>query len=257
MIYKNIFTKISGKIGVITVNRPQVMNALDIATVDELKNAVGEFDKEGSVRVLVITGGGEKSFVSGADIAAMLKMAPNDAMEFARHGHDLMNAIESCSKPVIAAVNGFALGGGTELAISCDMIIASENAKFGLPEVKLGLYPGFGGTQRLKRLIGEARAREMIFTGQIIPASRAYDIGIVNHVYAQADLTNETMKLAEQIAANSPNAIKAAKRVMKEGLELKGSDSLAFERDQFPHLFEHPDRTEGLQAFLDKRRPEF
>jgi len=168
-----------------------------------------------------------------------------------------MNAIGFCRKPVIAAVNGFALGGGTELAIACDIILAAENAKFGLPEVKLGLFPGFGGTQRLPRLIGASRARELIFSGRIIDAKQAFEWGLVNHVYSSPDFMGEVLKLAGEIAGNGPFAVSVAKRITNDGLGMHFADALKNEQDHFSKLFNTEDRIEGLTAFLEKRKPVF
>lgn len=257
MELKNILIEIKDNIAIIAVNRPKVLNALNIETVKELELAVSRTSNLADVRVIMITGTGDKSFVSGADIAAMLKMGESQAAEFASAGHRCMYAIESCQRPVIAAVNGYALGGGTELAISCDIIVASENAKFGLPEVKLGLYPGFGGTQRLPRLIGASRAREMIFTGQIITAREALEWNLVNHVYPQSELMANVIGMAREIASGSPVAVAAAKRVMREGLDMHLSAGLKNEEAQFSTLFTTDDRIEGMTAFLEKRKPVF
>lgn len=257
MELKNILVETRDNIATISINRPKVLNALNLETVEELEQAVRQAGDRADVRVIVITGAGDKAFVSGADIAAMREMGKSQAAEFAGAGHRCMNAIENCPRPTIAAVNGYALGGGTELAIACDIIVASENAKFGLPEVKLGLYPGFGGTQRLPRLIGASRAREMIFTGRIITAREAFGWDLVNHVYPQAELMENVMRMASEIAANSPVAVSAAKRVVREGLDMHRNDGLKNEQQQFSNLFTTDDRIEGMTAFLEKRKPNF
>lgn len=257
MEFKNVLVEVKGQTGIITINRPKVLNALNLETVAEIEAAVKQMGANEQVRVVIITGSGDRAFVSGADIAAMKEMSVKDAAQFASTGHSCMNAIGALSKPVIAAVNGFALGGGTELAIACDIIIASENAKFGLPEVKLGLYPGFGGTQRLPRLIGNAKASELIFTGRIINAKEAFDFGIINRILPLDALMNEAMKIADEIAANSPVAVSKAKRVIRDGLAKNLPDALENERANFASLFETNDRVEGMSAFLEKRKPNF
>lgn len=256
-VMKNVISEISGAIGTITINRAPVLNALNLETLLELETVVREFGGDRSVRTIIITGDGEKAFVSGADIAAMKEMTPAEAAEFASRGHACMDAIGKAPKPVIAAVNGFALGGGTELAISCDIVYAADTARFGLPEVKLGLYPGFGGTQRLPRLIGASRARELIFSGRIISAKEAFEWGIVNRVVPQANLKPEVMKLAAEIAANAPAAVAKAKRLINECGDISLSEGLNMERTGFSDLFETTDRIEGLTAFLEKRKPVF
>ena len=257
MKFKNILVETKDNVGLIIINRPKVLNALNLETIGELENAVTHLDGEKDIKVLVITGANDKAFVSGADIAALREMTPSRADEFSEHGHRCLDTIERCSKPVIAAVAGYALGGGTELALACDIVIAADNAKFGLPEVKLGIYPGFGGTQRLPRLIGAGRARELIFTGRNIDAREAYEWGLVNHVYPADRLRDETMKLAAEIAGNGPIAVTAAKRVINEGLGQTVAEGLENERAQFSTLFSTKDCAEGLSAFLEKRRPAF
>ncbi|OGQ23007.1 MAG: hypothetical protein A3I05_07240 [Deltaproteobacteria bacterium RIFCSPLOWO2_02_FULL_44_10] len=255
--YLNLITETIGSIGVLKINRPKQLNALNMETLIELERAVTEFDHQTNIRVIVITGEGEKAFVAGADIAAMREMTPTQADEFAHQGHRTMNTIEQASKPVIACVNGYALGGGTELALACDILYASDKATFGLPETKLSLLPGFGGTQRMPRLIGVARAKELIFTGKTLSAQEAYELGIVNKVIAHAELPSAVRSLAETIAANSPGAIRLAKKVINQGNNLSFQAALEYERTQFEELFATQDCKEGLAAFLEKRKPEF
>lgn len=257
MAFKNLIAESSAGIGTITINRPDVLNALNFDTVCELEEAVKTFATDTQVRVVVITGAGDKAFVAGADIAAMREMTAEQADGFAKKGHSAMRAIEECGKPVIAAVNGFALGGGTELAIACDFIYAAETAKFGLPEVKLGLYPGFGGTQRLWRIIGPSRAKEMIFSGRIIDAKMACEWGIVNRVFPAAELKEQVTKMAEEIAANGPVAISAAKRLINSSMNMTLDRGLESECQMFRTLFTTEDMIEGLSAFLEKRKPSF
>lgn len=257
MTFKNILTEKNDAAGIITINRPQVMNALNVETLTELCGAIEQMGADNTLRTIIITGAGEKSFVSGADIFAMTEMSEKDSESFARTGHNLMNLIESVSKPVIAAVNGFALGGGTEIALACDIIYASENAKFGLPEVKLGIYPGFGGTQRLTQLIGIARAKELIFTGRIISALDACELGIVNRVVASSELMTEVLSLSDTISANGPLAIGMAKKLMNDGRNKTFAGALENEQKSFSKLFLSADRSEGMRAFLEKRKPVF
>lgn len=257
MSFKNIRFEVRGVVGLVYVNRPDVMNALNMETIEELELAIRKADDDSATRAIILTGSGDKAFVAGADIAAMKAMSHSESAEFAEKGHRLMDTIERASKPVIACVNGFALGGGTEIAISCDIILASEKAKFGLPEVKLGLYPGFGGTQRLARIVGPMRARELIFTGKIIDANEAYSMGLVNHIYPADKLMDEAIKLANVIAENGPIAISLAKKMVNEGFRSTLTEGLENERENFSKLFQTKDRTEGLSAFLEKRKPVF
>ena len=257
MPFKNILVEKSEMLGTITVNRPAVRNALDLVTLGEIEAAMKEMAGNAALRVVIITGSGEKAFVSGADIAAMKEMNSGEACAFATAGHHCMRAMEECGKPVIAAVNGFALGGGMELALACDFIIASERAMFGLPEVKLGLYPGFGGTQRLSKLVGLARARELIFTGRMIDAREAMTIGLVCKMVSNDALLDEVHSVAREIAANGPFALAFAKRLINHGRGLSFGKALEEERGGFELLFKTKDRIEGLGAFLEKRKPKF
>lgn len=257
MTFKNIIDETSGSICTITINRPEVLNALDTMTLRELTDAVEKTGGDKSVRVIILTGSGEKAFVSGADIAAMSKMTEGEADEFATAGHGLMNAIASCPRPVIAAVNGFALGGGMELILACDIAYAGENAKFGLPEVKLGLYPGFGGTQRLTRLVGQMKAMELILSGRVIDSKKALEWGIVNRVIPAAELMTEVKKLAGEIAQNGPTATSIARGLVRKSAELPLHTALEEERANFSKIFRTADKTEGLRAFLEKRKPNF
>lgn len=247
----------SGGAGWVTIDRPAELNALDLETIREIEAAVLLHDKDESVRAIIITGAGERSFVSGADIASMRSMTPSQAEEFACQGHACMAAIESCRKPVIAAVNGYALGGGTELVLACDIAIASKNAKFGLPEVKLGIYPGFGGTQRLPRIVGAMMARELIFTGRAIDAVEAFRIGLVNRVVSPSKLKDEVMSVVSEIAANGPAAVATAKWLINDGMSLTLKEGLLNEKSNFIEIFQTKDREEGLSAFLEKRKPCF
>ncbi len=257
MEFKNVALEYSEGIGILKINRPAVMNALNLETLDEIAIGIKKLEDNKEVKVIVVTGAGDKAFVAGADIAAMKTMSAEDSEEFASQGHRCMAEIENCTKPVIAAVNGFALGGGTELALACDFVYASENSKFGLPEVKLGIFPGFGGTQRLPRVIGAARARELIFSGRMISAKDAYDYGFVNKVVAADQLMTEVMKVAKEIAANGPVAVGYAKHAINVGGGREFDTGLEIERENFFKCFKSDDRLEGMTAFLEKRKPNF
>jgi enoyl-CoA hydratase len=202
MGYENITLSVENEIGILTVNRPKVLNALNVETLKDIQAGIQEVKGQAGIRVLIVTGAGEKAFVAGADIQGMSSMNSVEALDFSRLGHFTLKMIQDLDRPVIAAVNGYALGGGTEIALACDFIYASENARFGLPEVTLGIFPGFGGTQRLPRLIGKGKAKELIYTGKLITAQEAFEMGIVNRVFPQASLMEETKKVAAQIAGN-------------------------------------------------------
>lgn len=252
-----IKTETADGTALVTVSREKALNALNQGVLEELRTAFQDLSGDAAVRSVILTGAGDKAFVAGADIAAMAKMSPDEAGRFAQLGHEAMSAVQNCRKPVIAAVNGFALGGGLELALSCDFIYASEKAKFGLPEVGLGLYPGFGGTQRLSRAIGPNRARELIFTGRMIGAAEAIAWGIVNQIVAPEGLLDAVRQTAAEINQKGPVAIRLAKQVINEGKDEPLQRGLDLERDIFPKCFESEDLKEGLAAFLEKRKPEF
>lgn len=255
MDFKNILVDRTESIACITVNRPQALNALNAATISELSAAFGELDSDDSCRVIILTGAGEKSFVAGADIKEFADFGQEKAEQLARNGQEtLFNKIENLSKPVIAAVNGFALGGGLELAMSCHIRYASENARLGLPEVTLGLIPGYGGTQRLPKLVGKGLANELIFSAKMISAQRAKEIGLVNDVFSAEELLGKAEELARLIAANSPKGIaKAIKAINLSGTQ-NGFDA---EITAFGELFDLEDKKEGVAAFLEKRKPKF
>jgi len=257
MAYETISVSLEEGIAILKINRPRVLNALNRATLLEIQRALKELEKDPEVRVLIITGEGEKAFVAGADISEMAPMNPKEALEFSKLGHETLSLIEEFPSPVIAAVNGYALGGGLELVLACDIILASENARLGLPEVTLGICPGFGGTQRLPRLIGKARAKELIFTGEMIDAKKAYEFGIVNKVVPQDKLLDEAKEIARKIAKNGPLAVRAAKRLVEKGLETSLRSGEAMEIEAWANLFATEDQKEGMKAFLEKRKPEF
>ena len=255
MSYHNILLSKEEKTALITINRPESLNALNAETIKELVVALEVLEKDSEVRVIIITGSGEKSFVAGADIKEFSDFNQQQAEDLARSGQNfLFNKIENLSKPVIAAVNGFALGGGLELAMCCHIRYASENAKLGLPEVTLGLIPGYGGTQRLPKLVGKGLANELIFSAKMISAQRGKEIGLINDVYPIEDLLTKTRELAKTISNNSPMAISKAIIATNLSDTDKGFET---EIKSFGELFDLDDKKEGVTAFLEKRKPNF
>lgn len=257
MELKNVVVKKENNIAVLSINRPDALNALNYDTLTDIKTAIKALSEDEEVAVVIITGAGEKAFVAGADIKEMRDMTPLEARQFMLYGQSVFNMIDSLPKPTIAAVNGFALGGGTELALSCDMILASEKARFGLPEVTLGIHPGFGGTQRLPRLIGAAKAKELIFTGKMIGAAEAEKVGLVNKVVAPDTLHEEAKALAEDILKNGQVAIRLVKSAINAGLDTTLEKGLAYEAETQGLAFSTEDKNEGLSAFMEKRKPKF
>lgn len=257
MEYKNILVSFEGEIGILTINRPKALNALNRETLQEIQMALNEAKEHPELKVLIVTGAGEKAFVAGADILEMKEMNSIEALNFSRAGHHTLKMLQDFHGPVIAAVNGFALGGGTEIALACDFIYASENARFGLPEVTLGIFPGFGGTQRLPRLIGKAKAKELIYTGKMISAQEALEMGIVNRVVPQATLMDETKKVALQIAANGAVGVRLAKMVIDSGFNMDLTEACNLEAYAFGIGFASEDQKEGMRAFVEKRKPVF
>ncbi len=241
----------------ITISRPKVHNALDATTLQELTAAFTAIDSDPEIRCVILTGAGEKAFVAGADLAFMAGIGPDEARRFATLGHRLSDLMEGLHAPIIAAVNGFALGGGLELALACDFIVASSSARLGQPELGVGVIPGFGGTQRLARRVGIARARELVYTGTQLSAEDARAIGLVNTVVPPANLMATVRGLAEAIGQRAPLAVAAAKRAIRAGEDLPLGRALAFETEQFAALFATADQKEGMRAFLEKRPPEF
>lgn len=245
-----------GDVAVLTIDRQEKLNALDPRVVEEIGQALLELESEGP-RAIIVTGAGEKSFVAGADIAAMSSMEPMEAKRFAEIGHAAMALLDRSPVPTIAAVNGFALGGGCEIAIACDIRIAAENALFGFPEVGLGILPGMGGTQRLPRLVGPAIAKELIFSGRRIEAEEARSIGLVNRVVPRGEALNAAKELAARISANGPLAVRLAKSAANRALDVDLISGLEYEADQFALLFSTGDAKEGMGAFVEKRKPDF
>ncbi len=257
MAYENIIFQIDGEVAVIKFNRPKALNAINTDVVKELQGVLDEVEANPAIRVVVLTGEGDKAFVAGADIAQMVKLDPLQLRDFSLALHEVGFRMEALPVPFIACVNGFALGGGTEIAMACDFIYASENAKFGQPEINLGIIPGFGGTQRLPRLVGKGMAKELCMTGVIISAQEAKEIGLVNRVFPADKLWEETMKTARLIASKGRFSVMAVKRCIDRGFNMDLRSACAMESDQFGLCMASPDGREGMTAFLEKRKPEF
>jgi len=252
--YKNLLTEIKEGIGIIKINRPQQLNALNIETIHELNDVAHQWSRDDRIKVMIITGEG-KAFVAGADIAEMKDMTKQQAIDLSEMGQKVFSLIESQDKPVIAAVNGFALGGGCELAMACDIRIASDKAKLGQPEINLGIIPGFAGTQRLARMVGTAKAKELILTAEIIDAQTSMNIGLVNQVVPHDNLLETCIELAKKIASKGPTAVRLAKRVISRGVETDFATGSSFEVDAFGECFASGEAKEGMDAFLEKRKP--
>ena len=246
-----------GGVATVTIDRPKALNALSSAVVAELTQATSEIELIDEVRVVILTGAGDKAFVAGADIAEMRDIGPRQAEALAEMGGNLAASIETSSKPYIAAVNGFALGGGLELALACDFLYAARTARLGLPEVKLGVVPGFGGTQRLPRRVGVAKAKELIFTGEMIDAEEALRVGLVDAVHAPEALLEAAVKTAGRIARNGPLAVAEAKRRVHMGQSMSLESAVTLAQRTFAGLFASEDQREGMTAFLDKRPAKF
>ena len=242
-----------GAVGILTIDRPKALNALNSDVLNELDQAIDAIDLN-AVRALIVTGAGEKSFVAGADIAEMSELTKAQGEAFGKHGNDIFRKLETLPIPVIAAVNGFALGGGCELAMSCDIRLCSENAMFGQPETGLGITPRFGGTQRLARIVPVGIAKELIYGAKNIKADEAYRIGLVNHVYPVEELLPAAKKLANTIANNAPIAVRAAKQAINDGLQVDMDQAIVVEEKLFGSCFETHDQVEGMTAFLEKRK---
>ena len=257
MNLETLLVDVADGIAVVTINRPKALNALNEQTLRELQTAFEGFAENAAVQVIILTGAGEKAFVAGADIAAMQPLTALEAQKFAQLGHAVARSIEAGPKPVIAAVNGFALGGGCELALACDIRLVSDTARFGQPEVNLGVIPGFGGTQRLARLIGKGLAMEMILTGDMIKADEAYRIGLANRVVAPAELLTTAKEMASKICSKGPYAVSLAKQAIRNGLEMDLDRANQYEAELFALCFAGSEQKEGMLAFLEKRPARF
>ncbi len=257
MPYENITVEKRDRIAILTINRPKVMNALSVATVDELRRAFLEIKADDEVSGVILTGAEEKAFVAGADISELHDLDPEGAKHYSERGQHVLSIIENMPKPVIAAVNGFALGGGCELAMACHIRIAAETAKFGQPEVGLGVIPGYGGTQRLARLVGKGRAMELCLTGGMIDAAEAYRIGLVNKVTAAGELMAEAEKMLGSILAKGPMAVVLTIEAINRGVEMDLASALNLEATLFGFCASGEDWKEGTKAFMEKRKPDF
>ena len=257
MAYNNIKFVNEDGIGILTISRPKALNALNTETVTELNDCVGKIEADESVKVVIITGEGAKSFVAGADIKEMASKNAAEGREWGQFGQNVFTEIENLPQPVIAAINGFALGGGCELSCACDIRYAAENAKFGQPEVGLGITPGFGGTQRLTRVVGRGHAKELIYTGGMIDAEKAKAIGLVNEVFPQEELMPAAVKLAKKIAKNAPIAVQLSKAAINRGINCDVVTGIAYEDEVFALCFSTADQKEGMDAFVNKRAKHF
>ena len=253
MSFENILLEKKNSIAYVTVNRPKVSNALNMATMEELRSAFHDIKGDASIRVVILTGAGEKAFIAGADISELAKNDAVSGKEYTHRGQNVLNLIENLGKPVIACINGFALGGGCEIAMACTMRLASENAKLGQPEVKLGIIPGYGGTQRLPRLIGKGAALKMIRTGEMISAAEALRLGLVDEVVEPDQLLARAEQIAQTIAGMAPLAIRDSIRAVNSGYDLPLASGLELEASLFGLVCSTSDKTEGTQAFLEKR----
>jgi enoyl-CoA hydratase len=257
MSFENLLVDRDGAVAVITINRPKVLNALNSQTISELHRAIDELGADNTVRAVVITGAGEKAFVAGADINELAALSPVQGKEHGRTGQAVFDRIENLGKPVVAAINGFALGGGCELAMACTLRIAADSARLGQPEINLGIIPGYAGSQRLPRLVGKGIALEILLTGDMIPASRAYEIGLVNRVVAAADLLAEAKKLAAMLASKAPVATRYIIAAVNHGFEMSQADAQFLEASLFGLVATTDDMKEGTRAFLEKRKAEW
>ncbi len=257
MGYQTILLEKNDLVSIITINRPEKLNALNQQTLEELEEAFDSIAKDKTVRAIVITGAGEKAFVAGADIAQIAEMDGAAGQQFAKYGQAVFNKIENFKKPVIAAVNGFALGGGCELALACHLRIAADTAKFGLPEINLGIIPGYGGTQRLPRVIGHSRALQMMLTGDMVDAATAENYGLVNQVVSRTELMSVATALAEKLSTKAPLAVGYILSAVYDGRELTMPEALNIEAKYFGEVCNTEDMREGTKAFLEKRKPQF
>ena len=257
MTFANILVEMQSSIAYVTINRPKVLNALNMATMEELRAAFTEIKDDANIRVALLTGSGEKAFIAGADIGELSKNDAVTGKEYTHRGQSVLDLIENLGKPVIACINGFALGGGCELAMACTMRLASENAKLGQPEVKLGIIPGYGGSQRLPRLVGKGLAMQLVLTGEMITAQEAHRIGLVNEVTTAAELIPRAEAIAQKIIANAPLAVQYAMEAVNHGMEMTLAEGLYLEAALFGVCCATEDKQEGTTAFLEKRAPQF
>ena len=254
MTFDNLLIERDDAVAIVTLNRPRLLNALNSQTLTELAGAMAAFKDDAGVRAIVLTGAGEKSFVAGADINELAVLSPVEGKEHARRGQTIFNTIEQLGKPVIAAINGFALGGGCELAMACTLRLAADTAKFGQPEINLGLIPGYAGSQRLPRLVGKGVALEILLTGDMINAQRAYEIGLVNRVVPAAELLAEAKKLAQTLASKAPIAVRYILDAVHQGLDSPFAQGEYLETSLFGTIASSADMREGTKAFLEKRK---
>jgi enoyl-CoA hydratase/carnithine racemase len=257
MAYENILLEKKSSIAYVTVNRPKVLNALNMATMEELRSAFHDIKSDANVRVAILTGSGEKAFIAGADISELAKQDAITGKEYTHRGQSVLSLIENLGKPVIACINGFALGGGCEIALACTMRLASENSKLGQPEVKLGIIPGYGGSQRLPRLVGKGLATQLLLTGEMITAQDALRIGLINEVTAPADLIPRAQAIAQKIIANAPLAVQYTLEAVNKGMEMNLKEGLYLEATLFGLSCATEDKKEGTAAFLEKRPAQF
>jgi enoyl-CoA hydratase len=257
MSFENLLVERDGGVAILTINRPKVLNALNSQTLDELRRAILDLKRDDSVRTVILTGAGEKSFIAGADINELATQTPVSGREHAMAGQHILDLIEHMGKPVIAAINGFALGGGCELAMACTIRIAADTAKLGQPEINLGLIPGYAGTQRLTRIVGRGRALELLLTGDQVTAQEAHRLGLVNRVVPAAELMAEAKKLAATLAAKAPVATRYILEAVHKGVEMPFAQAQVFEATLFGLVASTDDMREGTKAFLEKRRAEF
>ncbi|HEX7283841.1 MAG TPA: enoyl-CoA hydratase-related protein [Vicinamibacterales bacterium] len=255
MTFDNLLIERDDAVAIVTLNRPKVLNALNGQTLTELASAMASFRNDPGVRAIVLTGAGEKSFVAGADINELAVLSPVAGKEHARHGQQIFDAVEQLGKPVIAAINGFALGGGCELAMACTLRLAADTARFGQPEINLGLIPGYAGSQRLPRLVGKGVALEILLSGDMITAQRAYEIGLVNRVVPAAELLAEAKKLAHTLASKAPIAVRYILDAVNQGLDTPFAQGQYLETSLFGTIASSDDMKEGTKAFLEKRKP--
>jgi enoyl-CoA hydratase len=255
--FENLLIDRDGAVALVMVNRPKVLNALNMQTLDELRRAILDLKRDDAVRALVLTGAGEKSFVAGADINELATQTPTTGREHAMSGQHILDLIEHMGKPVIAAINGFALGGGCELAMACTIRLAADTARLGQPEINLGILPGYGGTQRLARIVGRGRALEIMLTGDMLTAQEAHRLGLVNRVFPAADLMAEAKKLAATLAAKAPIAVRYILEAVHRGLDMPFAEAQNFEATLFGLVASTDDMREGTKAFLEKRKADF